>query len=191
MAGYIGNYPTAVPLSSADITDGTITIADLSATGTPSASTFLRGDNTWGSAGASAGQVIQVVSAVDTTNRTVSSSSFTSTTVSASITPASTSNKILILVSGMMSINTSQTYAYLTVYRGGTDLASTTNGFTGAMYQGDQPVNVNSASVNVSFLDSPSTTSSTTYTIYTRTNASSCNFGVNSKQTITLLEIKG
>jgi len=186
---FIGNKPTAVPLTGADIQDGTIGIADLSATGTKDSTTFLRGDNTFAEAGG--GKVLQVVSASDTTNRTVSSSSFTSTTVSASITPASASNKILILVSGMMSINTSQAYAYLTVYRGGTDLASTTNGFSGAMYQGDSPVNVNSAAVNVSFLDSPSTTSSTTYTVYTRTNAGACNFGVSSKQTVTLLEIKG
>ena len=30
-----------------DITDGQVTIADLSATGTASATTFLRGDNSW------------------------------------------------------------------------------------------------------------------------------------------------
>lgn len=58
---YLGNAPTSVPLSSADILDsaitsakianGSVTIADLSATGTASSSTFLRGDNVWGSAG--------------------------------------------------------------------------------------------------------------------------------------------
>jgi hypothetical protein len=58
---FIGNKPTAVPLSSADleddiitsakITDGTIALADLSATGTKDATTFLRGDNTFASAG--------------------------------------------------------------------------------------------------------------------------------------------
>ena len=44
---FIGNQPTAVPLTSADIQDGTIAIADLSATGTKDATTFLRGDNTF------------------------------------------------------------------------------------------------------------------------------------------------
>ena len=58
---YIGKVPTAVPLStndladsivtSAKITDGTIALADLSATGTKDATTFLRGDNTFASAG--------------------------------------------------------------------------------------------------------------------------------------------
>jgi hypothetical protein len=58
---YLGNAPTSVPLSSADILDsaitsakianGTIALADLSATGTASSSTYLRGDNSWASAG--------------------------------------------------------------------------------------------------------------------------------------------
>jgi len=58
---YIGKVPTAVPLGTSDladsivtsakITDGTIALADLSATGTKDATTFLRGDNTFASAG--------------------------------------------------------------------------------------------------------------------------------------------
>ena len=48
---YIGSKPTAVPLTGADIEDGTIQIADLSATGTKDATTFLRGDGTFASAG--------------------------------------------------------------------------------------------------------------------------------------------
>ena len=48
---FIGNKPTAVPLTSADIQDGTIALADLSATGTKDATTFLRGDNTFAEAG--------------------------------------------------------------------------------------------------------------------------------------------
>lgn len=58
---YIGKVPSAVPITSADladsivtsakIADGTIALADLSATGTASASTFLRGDNAWGEVG--------------------------------------------------------------------------------------------------------------------------------------------
>jgi hypothetical protein len=44
---YIGKNPTSVPLTSGDIQDGTIGLADLSATGTKDATTFLRGDNTF------------------------------------------------------------------------------------------------------------------------------------------------
>jgi hypothetical protein len=62
---YIGKVPTAVPLStndladsivtSAKITDGTIALADLSASGTKDATTFLRGDNTFAEAGGAGG----------------------------------------------------------------------------------------------------------------------------------------
>jgi len=48
---FIGNKPTAVPLSGDDIQDGTIALADLSATGTKDSTTFLRGDNTFAVAG--------------------------------------------------------------------------------------------------------------------------------------------
>jgi len=71
---FIGNKPSAVPLTSADITDSiitsakitdativngdiansTIALAKLSATGTPSASNFLRGDNSWNTPAAGA-----------------------------------------------------------------------------------------------------------------------------------------
>lgn len=48
---YIGSKPADKALTSADIEDGTIALADLSATGTKDATTFLRGDNTFASAG--------------------------------------------------------------------------------------------------------------------------------------------
>ena len=69
--GYIGNTPTSTPLTSSDLEDNIIStaklqnnaitnpkvsddaigLAELSATGTPSSSNFLRGDNSWASAG--------------------------------------------------------------------------------------------------------------------------------------------
>lgn len=68
---YIGKQPARVPVTAADIPDDSITaakiqdgvitaadigadavgISELSATGSPSATTFLRGDNTWAVAG--------------------------------------------------------------------------------------------------------------------------------------------
>ena len=61
--GFVGRKPTNAPLVSSDlgtgivgstnIADGTITLDDLSATGTKDATTFLRGDNSFASAGES------------------------------------------------------------------------------------------------------------------------------------------
>tara|TARA_R100000329_G_C7603861_1_gene214188 strand:+ start:318 stop:767 length:450 start_codon:yes stop_codon:yes gene_type:complete len=47
----INGSGTITGISAGGLNDDSIAIADLSATGTASASTFLRGDNTWASAG--------------------------------------------------------------------------------------------------------------------------------------------
>lgn len=205
---YIGYKPADKPLTSADITDSiitsakivdgtivnadisnsTIALAKLSATGTADSTTFLRGDNTWGSAGAAAGQVIQVLSATDSTSRSTTSTSFVtaSNTLSVSITPSSSSNKILILVG---SSGNGGDAAYYTIYRGSTNLGSS----TGMGGNGNVAGGV-TAGIGIKYLDSPATTSSITYQVYIRTNTSSASATINQdavKGSITCLEIKG
>jgi hypothetical protein len=218
MAGYLGNIPSAVPLTSADIadgiitsakiTDGTIAIADFSATGTPSASTFLRGDNAWGSAGASAGQVIQVVSVAKTDTFFVAyTGTYTDVTgMSVSITPSSASNKILVLVSMNIGNDTNANASFSRLVRDST-----------AIFIGDSAGSRVRASTHtyadnlrvipsqIMFLDSPSTTSATTYKIQAQTGGAGgggfyLNWGAdNSDNTnaartassITVMEIKG
>jgi hypothetical protein len=220
--GYLGYKPADKPLTAADITDGiitttkiadsnitsakitdativngdianaTIALAKLSATGTPSASTFLRGDNAWGEAGAAAGQVIQVVTATDSTARTTTSTSFVtgSNTLSVSITPSSASNKIFIIVSATARVGEN---TYFTVYRGATDLGATSSkGLIAPL--GDAGVVATASGLGMSILDSPNTTSSTTYQVYFRISGSSNTATLNyenSKSSITLMEIKG
>ena len=75
--GFVGRKPTNAPLTSSDlgtgivgstnIADGTIAIADLGATGTPSSATFLRGDNTWNAPQAGFSGATTTSSAVDIT----------------------------------------------------------------------------------------------------------------------------
>jgi len=65
--GYLGYKPADKPLTSADITDGIVSIADLSATGTPSSSNFLRGDGTWNAPQAGFSGATTTSSAVDIT----------------------------------------------------------------------------------------------------------------------------
>ena len=79
---YIGKNPTAVPLTSSDledsivtsakITDGTIALADLSATGTKDSTTFLRGDNTFAEAGGGAWNLISTTTLSSDATVTVS-----------------------------------------------------------------------------------------------------------------------
>ena len=197
MSGYIGNAPSAVPLTSADIADGiitsakitngTIAIADLSATGTADATTFLRGDNTFASAGATAGQVIQVVSATFSTQSDSNSASFVATGLTASITPSSASNKILILYSlPLRNPSSSNINVTTTIFKNGSNLLGS---FGAGIFKTDSLPIMAIATAN--YLDSPATTSSTTYAIFvnpTSVLAQWC--GGSSTASITLLEIK-
>jgi hypothetical protein len=177
-------------IKSLGITDGTIALADLSATGTASSTTFLRGDNSWGAAGAVAGYVIQVVSTTITSQQSTTSNSYTDVSgLSLSITPASTSNKILIIFSGGAVGSSSSSYdAKFTIVRGSTNLGSASNGFGFIRGTGS---NFYFASAN--YLDSPSTTSATTYKIQFLTDAGATAYiGYNNAHsTLTALEIKG
>lgn len=138
-----------------------------------------------------AGSVLQVVQF--STNSTVStgSNSFVTTGFSASITPRASSSKVLILVSAAMYTNSATGEPQLTVYRGGSNI---TSGAIGDIFSSAGAI-VGSASGM--YLDSPSATTSTTYTLYYRqgntgAGGAAAYLGVNNCQTnIILLEIAG
>ena len=145
----------------------------------------------WGEAGGG-GKVLQVVSYVYTGNVQVTcGSTFTSSPVTVNITPSATSSKILIIVSGgsLGSGNTSHVHAQ--VYRGST-------GLTGAsqLYLNDNVGWNHHIPLSITYLDSPSTTSQTSYTMYVKTDESGSNgevminfYGQVGGMTITVMEI--
>jgi len=144
--------------------DSTVSLAKLTATGTKDATTFLRGDNTFAAAGG--GKILQVVTATDSTSRSSTSSSFVtaSNTLSVSITPSATSSKVFVLYTGAVQNagNTNST-SFFTIYRGSTNIGGGSNNILGAAYiNADNLV----ANMSIGYLDSPSTTSSTTYQVY-------------------------
>jgi hypothetical protein len=186
---FIGNKPSAVPLTSADIADsiitsakiadGTIVNADINASAAIVA-TKLSG----------IGKVLQVVQATDQTSRSTTSTSFVtgSNTLSVAITPSSASNKILIYVSHY-AYNDGANNCSATIFRDATNLGGT-NGF-GQMSSGSGIVDLN---MSYNFLDSPNTTSSTTYQVYFKTtNAITTSYICNGnlKATIIVMEIAG
>jgi hypothetical protein len=135
--------------------------------------------------GASAGQVIQVLGATDQTERSTGSTSFVtaSNTLSVTITPSSASNKIFIIVSAAMLSDSYR--SFYTIFRdGSTNLGNGNAGLTSLI--------LNSAG-SITYLDSPNTTSATTYQVYMKsvtTDAVIINAG-NSRSSITCFEIKG
>jgi hypothetical protein len=144
---------------------------------------ILSGDTGVPASGMPTGSVIQTVSASNTTQFSTSSTSWTATPITASITPISSTSKILVAAT-MCWYGTGQG----TINRGATNLGNATYGFIEL-----NNTNAFEWSVAISYLDSPATTSSTTYTIYVKaTSPYSVWTNINpTTTTITLQEIKG
>jgi len=114
------------------------------------------------------GSVLQVVSLAANqggSDISTSSTTFSSTGFSLSITPTSSTSKILVVASGAMTQTlTGGTGCLTTIFRGSTNLANgSTNGF--AYYENSSGSGFQWVTGTMIVLDSPATTSSTTYTI--------------------------
>ena len=143
--------------------------------------------------GATAGQIIQVVTATDSTSRSSTSGSYVtgSNTLSVSITPASTSNKIFILFTGaVQSTGTTNVTNWFTIYRGATNLGGGTNS---ALASSFDPQNNMVETIAIGYLDSPNTTSSTTYQVYFKNDGGNTVYlnAQGSLSSITAFEVKG
>ena len=114
--------------------------------------------NQFGDANMSAGSVLQVVYQNTSTEVSSSSDTFADTGLTAAITPISTSSKILITFTVFSFNGNNAGYGDLKIVRGSTDL--TTHGFNN--YAGSSTV---MSASTYQHLDSPSTTSATTYKI--------------------------
>ena len=239
---FVGNTPSAVPLTGSQIADGTIVNANIATntinltqkvtsalaatnggTGTSSytAGNILYASNattlttlapgtsgyaltlngttpTWAAVGASAGQVIQVLSATDSTTRSTTSTSFVtgSNSLSVTITPSSASNKIFIIGSIGAFSSTDDNDCVVTIYKSATNLGTSSGGF-GSACRGSSTGGAGAGIGGISYLDSPATTSAITYQIYFRTentgtvylNRNPANQTI--KSSITVMEIKG
>ena len=134
-----------------------------------------------------AGSIIQVVSSESTAAFSTSSTSYVATTHTATITPSSTSSKILIIYSGLWSIQAANTQVDVIARSslGATNLgistfySATSSGFT-------------NSTQNFAYLHSPSSTSALTYTIHAKEAgaAGTVSTGTDLK-TLTLMEIAG
>jgi hypothetical protein len=163
-------------IQSLGITDGTIVNADINASAAI-AGTKLSG----------AGKVLQVVNATYSTDTSTTSTSYVDTGLTATITPSSASNKILIIVSQAFGKSSTNSYVDINLLRAGTSIVSDwvnnlafTNNTASAAY-----------GHSLNYLDSPNTTSATIYkTQFLSPTASSVQTQINnSVSSITLIEI--
>lgn len=162
---------TSGAVTSAYLLDGSVTAAKMGANGT------------W----APAGTVIQVVSTTTTSTFSGSSGGYASTGLSLSITPKFATSKVLArILGGNITAANGNTQLYFTIYRGATNLQPSARG----LMQINDAGNAYSWPFSLEILDSPATTSSTTYTLY---GAGNNTYGINTPDgcglTITLMEI--
>lgn len=116
----------------------------------------------------SGGKILQVVSATITTAATITSTSLTDTNITASITPSSSSSKVLVIITAsMQNRRVSNSYGNnAALLRGATNVYDIPNegfmnGYAGALGTGSDMWF--GGIRTLTYLDSPSTTSSTTY----------------------------
>lgn len=175
---FIGNKPTAIPLTSSDLEDGIITSAKLAA--------------------GVGGKVLQVVTGTTTTAVSQTANSYVSGGLTATITPSSTSNKILIITSCRIRFtgdgsSSSGRSAYVGLFRGTVSDTKIYENYGGISARtADTSTNPTSyMTVGFSFLDSPATSSAQTYTVGIKGDGA-CDLSISGGSelsTITLLEV--
>jgi len=166
------------------VQDGTVTATDLTNT------LDLTGKDVTLPAGVG-GKVLQVVQGVFSSPSSTGGTSFADTGLSASITPSNTSSKILVMVNQPLSIYTNQTSPRDIAFNIVRESTMITIGF-GEM-DTDTNAGVRTSSGNyLIYLDSPSTTSLTTYKTQFKLNGTAADVFAQqhgTESTITLMEI--
>lgn len=148
--------------------------------------TVAAGVPTWSAPGA--GKIIQVVTGTTTTQTTTSSSTFSDTSLTATITPTLATSTILVLIAqNGVGKNVGNTGVNLRLLRGATTIST-----FGSVIGLNGVANENWMSAGLCYIDSPATTSATTYKTQ---EASSNNIAQvvtqvgSAMSTITLMEI--
>jgi len=134
-------------------------------------------------------KVLQVVQGTTSTSVTSANSTWVATNLTASITPLFSTSKILVFGQIFISASVSACQPNITLYKASASVISNSYGF-GDFYS--SAGGYSEIILPFSYLDSPATTSSTTYTIYGRNPSStgSSQFADSNRiSVITLMEI--
>ena len=120
--------------------------------------------------GAGGGKVLQVVNAHTGKQVTSNSTTYTDTGLTATITPSSTSSKILVLIDHSIAKQGADIYANIRVYRDSTEIGGAVAGRS-IGYTGSTANNYVGTGFSNSFLDTPSSTSALVYKTQFNNNA--------------------
>jgi len=148
--------------------------------GNGSSGQYLQTNGSGGLSWAGAGKILQVVQTTDTGRRDSTSATFADTVNTASITPASSSNKVLVIVyEGQCYKNANDTQLDFQLLRGSTSIFTYAGLNIGAV--------VDSTNPTIVYLDSPATTSSTTYKTQFRNRDAAGTVSVNDNSTAVMI----
>ena len=182
-SGFFSNTGTQLiaangKISGASLVSGSITSAALST----AANTIPRSSMT-------SGAVLQVVSNTISTSISTTSGAYVTTGLTASITPTSASSKILVLVNcASMFQNGAGAQLVIAIFRGATNLHAAAGAFGGQLYS----TALIETPMSMMILDTPATTSSTTYTVHYAAVSGTATFNTNTGNSyIILQEIAG
>jgi hypothetical protein len=153
-ATHTGDVTGATALT---IATDAVDIAMLSATGTASASTFLRGDNAWAAAGG--GKVLQVLMGTSSTATDNTTTTYADTGLTVTITPSATSSKILVLANHGTIAKKINTTVHLKLLRDSTDINQWGAGWLEYTNNND----TSGGSGTFTYMDSPSLDVAITY----------------------------
>lgn len=151
---YVSSVLNAIPATAGAVNStyiannavGTAQLANGSVGNTQMASGAARAN--WG-----AGGILQVVQSTGTASQSTTSTSYVTTGLTLTITPSASTNKVLITYTGYAyAVGGNERYA---IYRGATKICESLVALSG-----------NLSSSAISYLDSPASTSPTTYTLY-------------------------
>ncbi len=110
------------------------------------------------------GKVLQVVSAMMTGAASTSSTTLVTTGLEGTITPSATSSKILISISFSMAAAGGDAAPWIQLYKGSSVISGSLGDVQGSRRQSSVGMAYNAGqSTAINYLDSPSTTSATTY----------------------------
>jgi hypothetical protein len=159
--------------------------------------TVSGGVPTWATPAGGGGKVLQVVQGVTTTETTISSTTLTDTTITATITPTASTSKILVLVMAQSTQyrGADATYTGATLFRGATAIVEYPSDKFGGITVASAPSEINFRRLtSINYLDSPATTSATTYKVQSAVHNTSSSAFVryqtgSTPSTIILMEI--